>query len=54
MQLFLTNLTTASGFATFIIVKSDIFRQFGIVASLNIMGLFVLSIVADPHNFQFY
>ncbi len=45
---FLTNLTTASGFATFIIVKSEILRQFGIVASLNIMGLFVLSLLLIP------
>ncbi|MFW6289770.1 MAG: efflux RND transporter permease subunit, partial [Mariniphaga sp.] len=45
---FLTNLTTASGFATFIIVKSDILRQFGIVASLNIMGLFFLSLLLIP------
>ncbi len=45
---FLTNLTTASGFATFIIVKSDILRQFGIIASLNILGLFVLSLLLIP------
>lgn len=50
---FLTNLTTASGFATFIIVKSDILKQFGIVASLNIMGLFVLSLLLIPIIFSF-
>jgi uncharacterized protein len=50
---FLTNLTTASGFATFIIVKSDILRQFGIVASLNIMGLFILSLLIIPIIFSF-
>ncbi len=50
---FLTNLTTASGFATFIIVKSDILRQFGIVASLNIMGLFVLSLLLIPIIFSY-
>ncbi|WP_372947318.1 efflux RND transporter permease subunit [Mariniphaga sp.] len=50
---FLTNLTTAAGFATFIIVKSDILRQFGIVASLNIMGLFVLSLLFIPIIFSF-
>lgn len=49
---FLTNLTTAAGFATFIIVKSDILRQFGIVASLNIMGLFVLSLLLIPIIFS--
>lgn len=50
---FLTNLTTASGFATFIIVKSDILRQFGIVASLNILGLFFLSLLLIPITFSF-
>ena len=50
---FLTNLTTASGFATFIIVKSDILREFGIVASLNILGLFVLSVLLIPIIFSF-
>jgi hypothetical protein len=50
---FLTNLTTASGFATFVIVKSDILRQFGIVASLSIMGLFFLSLLLIPIIFSF-
>lgn len=50
---FLTNLTTAMGFATFIIVKSDILRQFGIVASLSIMGLFILSLLLIPIIFSF-
>ena len=50
---FLTNLTTASGFATFIIVKSDILKQFGIIASLNIMGLFLLSLLLIPIIFSF-
>ncbi|WP_240928257.1 efflux RND transporter permease subunit [Maribellus sediminis] len=49
---FLTNLTTASGFATFMIVKSDILRQFGIIASLNILGLFVLSLLLIPIIFS--
>ena len=49
---FLTNLTTAAGFATFIIVKSNILKQFGIIASLNIMGLFVLSLLLIPIIFS--
>jgi len=49
---FLTNLTTASGFATFIIVRSDILRQFGIIASLNILGLFILSLLLIPIIFS--
>ncbi len=50
---FLTNLTTALGFATFIIVKSELLKQFGIVASLNILGLFVLSLILIPVIFSF-
>jgi len=49
---FLTNLTTASGFATFMIVRSDILRQFGIIASLNILALFVLSLLLIPIIFS--
>ena len=49
---FLTNLTTACGFATFIIVQSDILKQFGIIASLNIMGLFILSLLLIPIIFS--
>lgn len=50
---FLTNLTTASGFATFIITNSDILRQFGFVASINIMALFLLSLIMIPTIFSF-
>jgi len=50
---FLTNLTTASGFATFIIVKSELLKQFGIIASLNILGLFLLSLLLIPIIFSF-
>ncbi|WP_245915639.1 efflux RND transporter permease subunit [Mangrovibacterium marinum] len=50
---FLTNLTTASGFATFVITNSEILRQFGLVASLNILGLFLLSILMIPSIFSF-
>lgn len=50
---FLTNLTTASGFATFIIVKSELLKQFGIIASLNILGLFFLSLLLIPIIFSF-
>lgn len=50
---FLTNLTTAAGFATFVITKSDILVHFGIVASLSIMSLFLLSLVMIPVIFSF-
>ncbi len=50
---FLTNLTTALGFATFIIVKGDLLREFGIIASINIMGLFFLSLILIPVIFSY-
>jgi len=49
----LTNLTTAMGFGTFIFVKSDLLKQFGIVASLSIMGLFVLTLIFIPIIFSY-
>ncbi|MFV0506756.1 MAG: efflux RND transporter permease subunit [Bacteroidales bacterium] len=49
----LTNLTTACGFATFIITKSSILIEFGIVASLSILSLFVLSLVLIPTIFSY-
>ncbi|MBK21543.1 MAG: hypothetical protein CMP63_04390 [Flavobacteriales bacterium] len=45
---FMTNITTASGFATFIFASSDILKEFGIIASISIMGVFVLSILLLP------
>ncbi|MRT94435.1 RND family transporter [Ancylomarina sp. 16SWW S1-10-2] len=50
---FLTNLTTASGFATFIITSSQILKEFGVVAALNIMVVFFLSLVLIPITFSF-
>jgi len=44
----LTNLTTASGFATFILTDSTLLKEFGIVASINIVALFILSLVIIP------
>lgn len=50
---FLTNATTALGFATFIFTHSDILKHFGVVASLNIMAIFVISLVTIPTVFSF-
>lgn len=51
--IFLTNLTTAAGFGTFILTTSDILKEFGIVASLNVLGIFVLSLLIIPTVFSF-
>lgn len=44
----MTNSTTALGFATFIITKSKLLTEFGTVASLSIMAVFILSILIIP------
>ncbi|GAB2764302.1 efflux RND transporter permease subunit [Salinimicrobium soli] len=44
----MTNLTTASGFATFIFTQSTLLKEFGIVASINIIAIFVLSLLIIP------
>lgn len=44
----LTNVTTASGFATFILTDSTLLKEFGIVASINILAIFLLSLIIIP------
>lgn len=44
----LTNVTTAMGFASLILTDSRVLMEFGIIASLNILMLFVISIVVIP------
>lgn len=50
---FMTNATTALGFATFIFTQSEMLKQFGVVASISIFGLFLLSIIIIPSVFSF-
>ncbi len=50
---FMTNATTAAGFATFIFTQSNLLIEFGIVAALNILLLFVFSITLIPIIFSF-
>ena len=49
----MTNVTTASGFATFIILDSDLLKEFGIVASINILCIFILSLLIIPIIYSF-
>ncbi|MBT8274060.1 MAG: MMPL family transporter, partial [Bacteroidia bacterium] len=44
----MTNVTTASGFATFIFTKSKLLQEFGTVASLSILAIFVLCLLIIP------
>ncbi len=49
----MTNITTASGFATFVFVKSQLLREFGILASLNIISIFILALLIIPIIYSF-
>lgn len=49
----MTNLTTAAGFATFIITSSAILKEFGIISSLSIMALFFLCLIVIPIYYSY-
>ena len=49
----MTNITTASGFATFVFVKSQLLREFGILASVNIISIFILALLIVPIIYSF-
>lgn len=50
---FMANLTTAIGFGTFIFTNSEILKEFGYVASLNVLLLFMLSVLLIPILFSY-
>ncbi|MBR7035597.1 MAG: MMPL family transporter [Bacteroidales bacterium] len=50
---FLSNLTTSIGFFTFIFTSSPMLKEFGIIASLGIMGVFVFSMLILSTVFSF-
>ncbi|MFM7726784.1 MAG: MMPL family transporter, partial [Flavobacteriales bacterium] len=45
---FMINATTAVGFATFIFTSSDLLKHFGVIASLNCLLAFFLSLLVFP------
>lgn len=49
----MTNLTTASGFATFIFTESTLLKEFGLVASICIVSIFLLSLMIIPVIYSF-
>jgi predicted RND superfamily exporter protein len=49
----MTNVTTASGFATFILTESTLLKEFGIVASLSILAIFILCLLIIPILYSF-
>ena len=49
----LTNTTTALGFGALILTESVILREFGIIASINILVVFLISIILIPIFYSF-
>ncbi len=50
---FFTNLTAAIGFGVFFFTKSQLLKEFGLVAGINIIALFFISLVFIPAFFSF-
>ena len=50
----LTNITTATGFAAFLLTKSQSLQEFGLIASMNIMVIYILSLLLIPIFFSFF
>lgn len=49
----MTNVTTASGFATFMITESTLLKEFGLVAFLSILSIFILCLLIIPIIYTF-
>lgn len=50
----LTNATTAAGFAAFIITRNELLVEFGIIASVNILVTYLLSLFILPILFSYF
>lgn len=50
---FMINATTAVGFATFIFTSSDLLKHFGVIASLNCLLAFFISLLVFPIVYSF-
>lgn len=48
-----TNLTAAIGFGVFYFTKSALLKEFGLVAGINIMAIFAISLIFIPALFSF-
>lgn len=48
-----TNLTAAIGFGVFFFTKSAVLKEFGLVAGLNISGIFIISVILIPCVFSY-
>ncbi len=50
----LTNATTAAGFASFVITSNSFLVEFGIIATINILVIYVLSMLLLPILFSYF
>jgi len=48
-----TNLTAAIGFGVFFFTRSAVLKEFGLVAGLNLLAIFVISLILLPALFSF-
>lgn len=49
----MTNLTTAAGFATFMITGNDLLFEFGLVTSINVITVYLLTLMIVPIAYSF-
>jgi len=49
----MTNLTTAAGFATFMITGNDLLFEFGLVTSINVITVYLLTLLIVPIVYSF-
>lgn len=49
----MTNITTAVGFATFIVTNNVLLREFGVVTTINILAIYLLSLLIIPIFFSY-
>ncbi|MBY0486828.1 MAG: MMPL family transporter [Flavobacteriaceae bacterium] len=49
----MTNITTAVGFATFIVTNNILLKEFGVVTTLNILTIYLLSLLIIPIFFSY-
>lgn len=49
----MTNMTAATGFATFMITGNELLFEFGLVTSLNVIGVYLLTLMIVPIIYSF-
>jgi len=53
LSLLLANITTAIGFAVFYFTRSQMLMEFGVVAAINVMATFLLTLILIPAIFSY-